>query len=153
MKVIRAGSVPSQRREPGQFTGAAFGDVIHEPATKDDGSRVNLVLFEPGARTWWHRHERGQTIYVTAGTGYIKTEGEPGARIAPGDTIVVHPGEWHWHGGTPSTFVVHLTVNQGNEGSTEWRGREVSDADYAAEFGPAADAAGPTAAPADARPA
>ena len=134
MKVVRAGAVPSQRRPPEQFTGAAFGDVIHEPTTKDDGSRVNLVLFEPGARTWWHRHERGQTIYVTAGQGFIKTEGQAGARITAGDTVIVSPGEWHWHGGTPETFVLHLTVNTGNEGSTEWRGVEVADEEYAAEF-------------------
>ena len=63
MKVIKSGTVPSQRRSAGQFTGAAFGDVIHEPVTPEEGSRVNLVLFEPGARTWWHRHGRGQTIY------------------------------------------------------------------------------------------
>ena len=134
MKVIRGGTVPSQRRGSDQFTGTAFGDVIHEPATPDDGSRVNLVLFEPGARTWWHRHDRGQTIYVTAGTGYINTEGHGGARITPGDTVVVQPGEWHWHGATPSTFVVHLTVNQGNEGSTEWRGVEVTEEEYLAAF-------------------
>jgi quercetin dioxygenase-like cupin family protein len=132
MKVIRGGTVPSQRRSPDQFTGAAFGDVIHEPATPDEGSRVNLVLFEPGARTWWHRHDRGQTIYVTAGAGVIRTEGEDGVRITPGDTVVVRPGEWHWHGATPTSFVVHLTVNQGNEGSTEWRGVEVGDEEYRA---------------------
>lgn len=134
MKVVRPGDVHSQRRTPDQFTGAAFGDVIHEPATRDDGSRVNLVLFEPSARTWWHRHERGQTIYVTAGQGYIKTDGQAGATISAGDTVIVSAGEWHWHGGTPGTFVVHLTVNTGNEGSTEWRGVEVGDDEYAAEF-------------------
>lgn len=132
MKVIRSGTIPSQRREAGQFTGTAFGDIIHEPATPDEGSRVNLVLFEPGARTWWHRHERGQTIYVIAGAGYIYTEGQGGAHIRPGDTVVVQPREWHWHGATPSTFVLHLTVNEGNEGSTEWRGIEVGDAEYEA---------------------
>lgn len=132
MKVIRCGAVPSERRAAGQFTGTAFGDVIHEPATKGDGSRVNLVLFEPGARTWWHRHERGQTIYVTAGAGLITAEGGDAARIAAGDTVIVPPGEWHWHGATPTSFVVHLTVNEGNEGATEWRGIQVSDEEYAA---------------------
>jgi quercetin dioxygenase-like cupin family protein len=141
VKIVRAGAVPSQRRASNQFTGSAFGDVIHEPATGDEGSRVNLVLFEPGARTWWHRHERGQTIYVTAGQGFIKTEGHQGARISAGDTVIVEPGEWHWHGGTPTTFVVHLTVNTGNEGSTQWRGLEVGDAEYTAAF--ADDAAPP----------
>lgn len=94
--------------------------------------RVNLVLFEPGARCWWHRHDAGQTIYVTAGHGRIKTEGQPGQDIHAGDTIIVEPGEWHWHGASPENFVLHLTVNPGNEHSTEWRGREVTDEEYAA---------------------
>lgn len=134
MKVVHARDVPSQHRAAGQFTGDAWGDVLHEPDGRTAGSRVNLVLFAPGGRTWWHRHDRGQSIYVSAGAGFIKTEGQPGAEIAPGDLIVVEPNEWHWHGATPGHFVLHLTVNEGNEGSTEWRGVEVLDEEYEAEI-------------------
>lgn len=134
MKVVHARDVASQHRAAGQFTGDAWGDVLHEPDDRTAGSRVNLVLFAPGGRTWWHRHDRGQSIYVTAGAGFIKTEGQPGAEIAPGDLIVVEPNEWHWHGATPGHFVLHLTVNEGNEGSTEWRGVEVLDEEYEAEI-------------------
>jgi quercetin dioxygenase-like cupin family protein len=133
MKIVHAHDVPSQRRSGDQFTGGAWGDVLHEPGEGESGARVNLVLFAPGGRTWWHRHDRGQSIYVTAGAGIIKTEGQVAAEIAPGDLVVVHPNEWHWHGGTPEHFVLHLTVNPGNEGSTEWRGVEVPDEEYEAE--------------------
>jgi len=133
MKIVHARDVPSGKRAAGQFTGDAWGDVLHEPGSGEDGARANLVLFGPGGRTWWHRHDRGQSIYVTAGGGVIKTEGTPGAAIAPGDLVVVHPGEWHWHGALPDHFVLHLTVNPGNEASTEWRGVEVGDAEYLAE--------------------
>lgn len=133
MKIVRAREVPSGRRAPDQFTGAAWGDVLHEPGDGEQGSRVNLVLFAPGGRTWWHRHSAGQSIYVTGGAGFIKTEGSPGREIAPGDLVVVEPGEWHWHGAVPNHFVLHLTVNPGNEASTEWRGVEVLDEEYESE--------------------
>jgi quercetin dioxygenase-like cupin family protein len=139
MNVVHARDVVSQRRATGQFTGDAWGDVLHEPGDSASGSRVNLVLFAPGGRTWWHRHDRGQSIYVVSGAGIVKTEGQPGAEIAPGDLVVVAPGEWHWHGATPDHFVLHLTVNEGNEGSTEWRGIEVLDEEYEAEVRAARD--------------
>src|SRR5438132_8188246 len=46
------------------FTGAAYIDAI---ATPTGPSRVNAssVRFTPGARTAWHAHPNGQTIYVT----------------------------------------------------------------------------------------
>jgi quercetin dioxygenase-like cupin family protein len=131
VKIVRAGQVPTTPRSPAQFTGQAWNELIHEPGDAG-GMRVNLVLFEPGARCWWHRHSQGQTIYVTAGRGRIKAEGEPGEEIRAGDTIIVDPHTWHWHGAAPDSFVLHLTVNPGNEASTEWRGREVSDEEYAA---------------------
>jgi quercetin dioxygenase-like cupin family protein len=134
MKIVHARDVPSQRRSADQFTGGAWGDVLHEPGEGESGARVNLVLFAPGGRTWWHRHDRGQSIYVTAGAGFIKTEGQAGAEMRPGDVVVVAPNEWHWHGGLPDHFVLHLTVNPGNEASTEWRGVEVPDAEYEGEI-------------------
>lgn len=142
MKIVHARDVPSGKRAVGQFTGDAWGDVLHEPGEGQPGARANLVLFAPGGRTWWHRHDRGQTIYVSAGAGFIKTEGRPGAEIAPGDLVVVDPGEWHWHGATPEHFVLHLTVNPGYEGSTEWRGVEVADEEYQAEVRLAREARG-----------
>ena len=134
MKLVHARDVPSGKRSGGQFTGDAWGDVLHEPGPGEPGARANLVLFGPGGRTWWHRHAAGQSIYVTGGGGFIKTEGELGVEIAPGDLVVVAPGEWHWHGALPDHFVLHLTINPGNEASTEWRGVEVGEDEYLAEI-------------------
>ena len=141
MKIVHAADAPSQQRAGGQFTGLAWGDVLHEPGEGEAGARVNLVLFGPGGRTWWHRHDRGQSIYVTGGAGVIETEGQGSAAIAPGDLVVVHPNEWHWHGAMPDHFVLHLTVNPGNEASTEWRGVEVEDDVDAAAVAAARDGA------------
>jgi quercetin dioxygenase-like cupin family protein len=36
------------------------------------------VTFEPGARTAWHTHPRGQTLIVTAGCGWVQPLGWSG---------------------------------------------------------------------------
>ena len=134
MEIIKAGRVPSPLRSADMFTGHAFGQVLHEPREQEGGARVNLVLFEPGARTWWHKHASGQVIYVTAGRGAIHHETSGSSVIEPGDVIIVPADEWHWHGAAPDTFLLHLTINPGYEGSTDWRDMEVSEEDYLAEF-------------------
>ena len=71
----------------------------------------NAVTFEPGARTAWHTHPVGQTLYVLAGTGRVQTEGGPVQEIHPGDVVWIPPGEKHWHGAVPGCRGTHLAVN------------------------------------------
>jgi hypothetical protein len=52
----------------------------------------------PGARTAWHTHRYGQTIYVTEGIGLCQRGGGPIEVIRPGDRVYFEPGEDHWHG-------------------------------------------------------
>ena len=114
------------RQAPGkasQFTGAALGDSIL-PAT--DGVIINQVTFQPGARTHWHRHERGQILLVVAGYGLICSEGEPPALLSPGDWVWVPAGERHWHGAGPDSFLVHTAISLG---ATAWEG-EVTAEEY-----------------------
>ena len=56
------------------FTGTVFIDGIRNP---DDGSAIGCahVRFAPGARTAWHRHPKGQTLYVTDGVGWVARRG------------------------------------------------------------------------------
>jgi quercetin dioxygenase-like cupin family protein len=91
------------------------------------GTRVTLVVFSPGARSWWHSHDEGQVIYVVSGLGLITTK-EPGSarQIRAGDTVIVPPHEPHWHGAMRNSFLLHLTVNTGNYHHTHWLGEEVS---------------------------
>ena len=58
--------------------------------------------FTPGARTAWHTHPNGQTIYVTEGVGLCQRRGGPVEVIRPGDRVFFEPGEEHWHGATPN---------------------------------------------------
>ena len=58
------------------FTGAVYIDAV---ATPSDGSRLSAssVHFTPGARTAWHTHPNGQTIWVTEGVGLAQRRGGP----------------------------------------------------------------------------
>jgi hypothetical protein len=57
-----AGAISERRSDT--FTGVVWADPVM-PAT--NGVTINNVLFEPGARTYWHTHEFGQVLQVTAG--------------------------------------------------------------------------------------
>ena len=78
------------------FTGIVYIDNIRVP---DEQARVGCahVRFTPGARTAWHTHPRGQTLYVTDGIGYVGRRGAPPQEIRPGDVIYIAPNDDHWH--------------------------------------------------------
>lgn len=106
-----------------QFTGDAF-PYLTMPAT--DGVVINTVNFTPGARTFWHSHERGQILVVLAGRGLIQAEGEPVQVLQAGDTVWTPPGESHWHGAAPNSYLVHTAISLG---TTSWA-EAVTDAEY-----------------------
>src|SRR6266540_2703782 len=112
------------------FTGDVWFDVI---ARGDEPSRirVNAVHFAPCARTGWHAHVLGQTLYVTEGVGYVQARGGEVIEIRPGDVIHTPPGEWHWHGAAPGHFMTHIAMWEApTEGSeAEW-GAHVTDGEY-----------------------
>jgi quercetin dioxygenase-like cupin family protein len=90
------------------------------------------VTFEPGARTAWHTHPVGQTLYVLAGTGRVQTDGGPVLEIHPGDVVWIPPGEKHWHGAGPATMMTHLAMQESDDsGSFATWLEHVTDAQYA----------------------
>ena len=84
------------------FTGDVWFDVVVRERYYPR-MRVNVVRFAPGARTAWHSHPGGQTLYVTEGRGLVQSRGGDIIEIRPGDVIYTPPGEWHWHGAVPRT--------------------------------------------------
>jgi quercetin dioxygenase-like cupin family protein len=92
------------------------------PSTLSIGS----VHFEPGARTAWHSHANGQTLFVIDGEGRVQARGEPIFTIRPGDVVSCPADEWHWHGASPDHAMTHLSVT---DGGASW-GEHVSDAEY-----------------------
>jgi quercetin dioxygenase-like cupin family protein len=114
------------------FTGTVFIDPVAAPS---HGSRLaaSSVHFTPGARTAWHTHPHGQTIWVTEGVGLCQRRGGPIAVIRPGDRVFFEPGEDHWHGAAPTRFMTHLALQQvDDQGSAVTWGTHVTDAEYEA---------------------
>jgi quercetin dioxygenase-like cupin family protein len=100
MKITKAGSRPTKPAPAEYFTGTVLQDevVVGTPPSR---LRALSVSFTPGARTAWHTHPVGQTLYVLYGTGRIQKLGEPPVMLCPGDTVVIPPDVKHWHGAAP----------------------------------------------------
>jgi quercetin dioxygenase-like cupin family protein len=114
------------------FTGNVYLDMVAAPSGP---SRVQAasVHFTPGARTAWHTHPNGQTIYVTEGVGLAQRRGGPIEVIRPGDRVFFEAGEEHWHGASPTRFMTHLAIQQVDDaGSAVTWGAHVTDAEYGA---------------------
>ena len=112
------------------FTGSVYLDTI---AVAADPSRAaaSLVHFTPGARTAWHTHPYGQTLYVTEGIGRCQREDGPVEEIRPGDRVYFGPGENHWHGAAPNRFMVHIAIQEVDDtGSPVSWGEHVTDDQY-----------------------
>ena len=130
MKVTRNGT-GTMTGPADWFTGHVFVDSVAQPA---GSSRVSAssVHFTPGARTAWHTHPNGQTIYVTEGVGRCQRRGGPVEEIRPGDRVFFEPGEEHWHGAAPDRFMTHIAMLQTDEqGASATWGDHVTDAEYA----------------------
>ncbi len=132
MKITRS-SIETSKGPADWFTGDVYVDAVAEP---DGPFRLAAasVHFTPGARTAWHTHPAGQTVYVTEGEGRCQRAGGPIEIIRPGDRVFFEPGENHWHGAAPGRFMVHLAIQpQDESGNVVTWGEHVSDEEYNAE--------------------
>ena len=119
------------------FTGLVYIDPVAVPSGASRLS-VSSVHFTPGARTAWHTHPNGQTIYVMEGVGLAQRRGEPIEVIRPGDRVFFEPGEDHWHGAAPTRFMTHLAMlDVDDEGNPASWGDHVTAEEYGA--GPRTD--------------
>ena len=126
---------PTTKGPAQMFAGDVHFDVI-AAGEAPSRLRVNTVRFAPGAHTAWHRHANGQTLHVTDGVGYVQARGGELITMHPGDTVHTPPGEWHWHGASPTDFMVHLamweSLAEGQDGpETEW-GEHLAEGEYPA---------------------
>jgi quercetin dioxygenase-like cupin family protein len=109
------------------FTGDAWADVIYR-GVNPSSARANMVRFAPGARSAWHSHGLGQTLYIVEGIALIQNRGGDVLEARAGDVIWTPPGEEHWHGAAPDRLMAHIALWEGDE--VDWLER-VSDAEYA----------------------
>ena len=129
MQIIKSGSRPTRKASSEYFTGNVWQDPIIEA---DEPARVRAlrVSFEPGARTAWHTHPLGQTLYVISGVGLMGLRNEAPQLIKAGDTVWIPPGEEHWHGASATNSMMHIAIQEALNGSVaEWLDK-VSDGEY-----------------------
>jgi len=129
MEITTNGTRASQRGEEEFFTGNVRLDMIIQaelPARVFSAS----VTFEPGARTAWHSHPLGQTLYVTSGVGRCQREGGPIQEIHPGDVVWIPPGEKNWHGASPTVGMTHIAIQEQLDGEVVTWMEKVTDEQY-----------------------
>ena len=129
MDIKRAGSRPSGKGPASYFTGTVRTDPINE-APEPARVRAVLVTFEPGARTNWHTHPLGQTLYITQGLGRVQRDGGPIEEVRPGDVVWFEPREKHWHGASAANAMSHIAIQEALNGTAaDWL-EPVTDQQY-----------------------
>lgn len=132
MNIKRLSELPQVAPNPEWFTGTVHHASLTAPP-EPARLRMSRVRFEPGARTNWHTHPLGQTLWVVSGEGRVQSEGGPVRVIRAGDVIEFGPGEKHWHGAAPGAEMEHIAAQEAEGGSfADWL-EPVADADYLAE--------------------
>src|SRR5918999_6339546 len=125
MQITRSSS-DTQKGPDDWFTGAVYIDAVAAPAGTSTFAAA-LVHFSPGARTAWHTHPHGQTIFVTEGIGRCQREGGPVEVIRPGDRVFFDAGENHWHGAARNRFMTPLAMQEvDDQGSPATWGEHVT---------------------------
>lgn len=111
------------------FTGSAFLKPL-VARDKNNEFSAGSVTFEPGARTNWHTHPKGQVLLVTEGSGIYQEEGKPAQVIKKGDVVNIPENVKHWHGASADTKMVHIAITN-FKGDTQVTWLEpVSDEQY-----------------------
>ncbi|HWC28984.1 MAG TPA: cupin domain-containing protein [Dehalococcoidia bacterium] len=104
--------------QPQQESRDIFVGTVHsQPLVAEPTSEriiLTLVSFSPGGRTKWHRHSFEQGLVIVEGKGIVATE-EAEHVVTPGDVVYVPANEKHWHGGSMTTAMAHIAINQPGE--------------------------------------
>ena len=129
MDIFRAGSKPTKKSSSKWFTGTVWQDPIIE-APEPARVRALKVSFEPGARTAWHTHPLGQTLYIISGTGLVGLRNSQPKIVNVGDTVWIPPNEEHWHGATPTNSMSHIALQEAMNGTVANWLEKVIDEDY-----------------------
>ena len=111
---------PQAGANPARFTGTS---------TTMEGKDLTIARrrFEPGARTYWHSHDRGQLLMVEQGKMRAQKRGQPMRELGAGQSDYTAPDIAHWHGAAPDQALVQ--INAGFGGGAKWF-EEVNADDY-----------------------
>jgi 4-carboxymuconolactone decarboxylase len=129
MVITRGGSRAVRPAPPDNFTGSVRVEMLFEALDHSHASGGS-VTFEPGARTAWHSHPRGQILVITAGIGRIQRWGEPIEEIRAGDVVRIPAAAKHWHGASPHASMTHIAITEYRNGTAVQWMEKVSDEEY-----------------------
>jgi quercetin dioxygenase-like cupin family protein len=120
------------RNPEAQFPGGVWLDLIAVPHTPEQRTTVAKVRFQPGARTAWHSHARGQYLHVTDGVARFGDRAGNITEVRAGQTLYTPPGEEHWHAAAPGCFMEHLAILEADDGAdiASWWGEQITDDEY-----------------------
>jgi len=127
--ISRSGSRPVRMAPAQNFTGGVQVDMLFEAVDPSHASGGS-VTFQPGARTAWHSHPRGQILIITAGAGRVQRWGDPVEEVRAGDVVRIPAGAKHWHGASPQASMTHIAISEHRDGSTVQWMEQVSDEQY-----------------------
>lgn len=114
----------------GYFTGDAYLTPLLAKDKNNEFAMGN-VTFEPGARTNWHTHPKGQVLIVTEGAGFYQEKGKAAQRIKRGDVVNIPEQVEHWHGASTTQKLVHIAItNYQGDSNVVWL-NPVSEEEYA----------------------
>jgi quercetin dioxygenase-like cupin family protein len=131
MKILSNAERGCRKGPENWFTGPVWMDEVANP-TAPARTQLVLVTYAPSARSNWHTHPLGQTLYIVTGLGWVQKQGEPRQAVRPGDVVVFAPNEVHWHGAEAGHTFVHLAMQEADEtGQNVVWGEPVSDSEYA----------------------
>jgi quercetin dioxygenase-like cupin family protein len=117
MNVVKSSSVDGEKGLETRFRGDV--SLKRLVRTASPGSvRLFQVSFGPGSRTFWHRHDGEQMLFVTEGRCLVQSRGGPVVELEAGDVARIDTGEEHWHGAAPETAMEHLAITGGTR--THW---------------------------------
>lgn len=127
--IARAGTAPSGRGNPANFTGPVRTDRLFA-AQNGSNAYGAIVTFEPCSRTDWHSHPMGQTLIIASGRGYVQRQGGPLHELQQGDIAWTPSDVVHWHGAAPDTAMAHIALSERVEGKSVSWGAKVTDEEY-----------------------
>lgn len=101
--------VPVSKGPAERFTGEVYATYLSAPE-KEPHLAAGVVRFAPGARTNWHVHETGQTLFIVEGEAVVATRDGSVVHARAGDLIQCAPQEEHWHGATQNVVMTHIAM-------------------------------------------
>ena len=121
------------KTEGGNFTGTVWVTQLL-PADTAFNAAIGNVVFEPKARSKWHKHPGGQTLLALEGVGYYQEKGKPLQILRKGDVARCPPDVEHWHGAAQENWFVQLAITPEHpKGRVIWL-HEVSEEEYRKGF-------------------